>query len=76
MKTKNVLAVAAIIAVSYTVGKCRGIYKIGKAMDKVLKKETNVRVDKVCYDIFRNKVAVDLIVIDEEETKETEETEE
>ena len=68
-RTKNILAVAAIIAVSYTVGKCRGICKLGGEMDKALKNKSDLRVDKVCYDILKNKIAVDLVSNKKEETE-------
>ena len=69
MKTQKILTVAALMVVSYTVGKCRGICNLGKIVDKTLKKDHGLHIDKVCYDILRGKIAVD-IVADKEE-KET-----
>ena len=59
-KTKNILTVAAIIVVSYTVGKCNGISKLGKVIDKKLKKNYKLRIEKVCYDFMTNRVEVDI----------------
>ena len=69
-KTKKILAVAAIVVISYTVGKCRGIIKLGKEVDKELKKKTDLEIGKVCYDIGTNKVAVDLVNKEEKSEKE------
>ena len=68
-KTKKILAMAAIIAVSYTAGKCSGICKLGKTMDKTLKKDHGLHVDKICYDILKGKIAVDLVVDTKDEEK-------
>jgi hypothetical protein len=69
MKPKNIFTVAALMVVSYTVGKCRGISKLGKTMDKVLKKDHGLHVDKICYDVLKGKIAVDLVADTKEEEK-------
>ena len=68
-KTKKILAMAAVIAISYTVGKCSGICKLSKTMDKTLKKDHGLHVDNICYDILKGKIAVDLVVDTKEEEK-------
>ena len=76
MKTQKILTVAALMVVSYTVGKCRGISNLGKIVDKTLKKNYGLHIDKICYDLLRGKMAVDISIDDEEEIDEFEEIEE
>ena len=63
MKTNfgKLAAFVAIIAVSYTAGKCNGISKLGKTVDEKLQKNHGLRVEKICYDFMKNKIEADII---------------